>query len=265
MNDTTARMIDRWFPVSAVDKACGTPAGSGRVEKAIFTWFASRPIAQARAAALTSLLPDDASLKPLIEMAILRGDRDTVDKLAQRVLSAYGGKAPVVLDMFSGRAIIPLEAARAGANAIGIDLSPVATLAGRLLAEYPARDWSAEPVLPAAWFDAVKLLNLKPKHSDRLARDVEGNYIFDSPLQKAHICVVNRGLGDEQEHRFYLPTFRDVPGSGNRPDLSGRVALAGRAALPGLRNRRSDHAAQGRLLPLPAVPRGFHGSHGHRL
>src|ERR1700732_4202025 len=104
-----ARMIDRWFPVAAVDEACRSPEGSGRVEKAIFTWFASRPIAQARAAALTSLLPDDASLKPLIEMAILRGDRDTVDKLAQRVLSAYGGKAPVLLDMFSGRAIIPLE------------------------------------------------------------------------------------------------------------------------------------------------------------
>ena len=43
--------------------------------------------------------------------------------------------APVVLDMFSGRGIIPLEAARAGATAVGTDLSPVATLAGRLLAE----------------------------------------------------------------------------------------------------------------------------------
>ena len=53
MTDTNARLIDRWFPVAAVDEACGTPAGSGRIEKAIFTWFASRPIAQARAAALT--------------------------------------------------------------------------------------------------------------------------------------------------------------------------------------------------------------------
>ena len=48
MNDTsTTRMIDRWFPVAAVDEACGTPMGSGRIEKAVFTWFASRPIAQA--------------------------------------------------------------------------------------------------------------------------------------------------------------------------------------------------------------------------
>ena len=50
--------------------------------------------------------------------------------------------------MFSGRGIIPLEAARIGATAVGIDLSPVATLGGRLLADYTFRDWSGEPSLP---------------------------------------------------------------------------------------------------------------------
>ena len=165
-------MIDRWFPVAAVDDACGTPAGSGRVEKAIFTWFASRPIAQARAAALTALLPDDAALKPLIEAAVRRGDRDSIDKLAKRVIATYRGSPPVVLDMFSGRAIIPLEAARAGANAIGIDLSPVATLAGRLLADYPTRDWSAEPVIPLL-SRRIDTLDLRSAGRGRLVQDVE--------------------------------------------------------------------------------------------
>ena len=50
--------------------------------------------------------------------------------------------------MFSGRGIIPLEAARLGVIAVGTDLSPVATLGGRLLADYPLRDWSDEPALP---------------------------------------------------------------------------------------------------------------------
>src|SRR5438270_36904 len=54
------RLIERWFPVAAVDEACGTTAGSGQSEKAIFTWFASRPIAQARAAVLCSLRVADA-------------------------------------------------------------------------------------------------------------------------------------------------------------------------------------------------------------
>jgi len=165
-------MIDRWFPVTAVDKACGTPAGSGRVEKAIFTWFASRPIAQARAAALTALLPDEPALKPLIEAAVRQGDRDSIDKLAGQVVATYRGSAPVVLDMFSGRAIIPLEAARAGASAIGIDLSPVATLAGRLLADYPTRDWSAEPVIPFL-SRRIDPLDLCSASRGRLVQDVE--------------------------------------------------------------------------------------------
>ncbi len=165
------RMIDRWFPVAAVDEACGTPAGSGRVEKAVFTWFASRPIAQARAAALTALLPAEDQLKPLIEHAVLTGDRDVFDQLIARVHDTFDGRVPTVLDMFSGRAIIPLEAARCGAKATGIDLSPVATLAGRLLADYPARDWSSEPRLPFLAEEAV--LALDGGVSDRLARDVE--------------------------------------------------------------------------------------------
>ncbi len=104
------RMIDRWFPIAAVDAACATPAGSGLTEKAIFTWFASRPIAQARAAALTALLPDEPGLRTLIEAAVRHGDRDSIDQVCQRVTKAFDGKAPVVLDMFSGRGIIPPEA-----------------------------------------------------------------------------------------------------------------------------------------------------------
>ena len=167
------RIIDRWFPVAAVDEASGTPAGSGLTEKAIFTWFASRPIAQARAAALTSLLPDDPALRDLIEAAVRRGDRASIDTLAGRVIRAFGGKAPVVLDMFSGRGIIPLEAARAGALATGIDLSPVATLAGRLLADYPARDWSAEPTIPFVSTNTDGILDLPSNGRERLVRDAE--------------------------------------------------------------------------------------------
>ena len=148
MSNPAARLIDRWFPVGAVDEACRTPAGSGLTEKALFTWFASRPIAQARAAALTALLPEDAGLKALVDAAVRRGDSHAMRKLAEQVVSDNGGQPPSVLDMFSGRSIIPLEAARAGANAVGIDLSPVATLAGRLLSDYPVRDWSGEPPLP---------------------------------------------------------------------------------------------------------------------
>ena len=58
MSVANQKIIDAWFPCAAVDEACGNPAGSGKNEKAIFTWFASRPIAQARAATATALLGD---------------------------------------------------------------------------------------------------------------------------------------------------------------------------------------------------------------
>lgn len=147
------RMIDRWFPCDAVDVACGTPVGSGRNEKALFPWFASRPIAQARAAVLTALLPDDERTRRVVAAAVEDGGSATTEALAARVLEHYG-RAPVVLDLFSGRGIIPLEAARAGATAVGTDLSPVATLAGRLLGDWPLRDWSDEAPLPYADRDA---------------------------------------------------------------------------------------------------------------
>jgi adenine-specific DNA methylase len=142
-------LIEQWFPVAAVDEACGNPAGSGQNEKAIFTWFASRPIAQARAAVLCSLLREpaggDDEARKLVAEAVLRGAPDVLDALSQRITAE--AVSPVVLDCFSGRGIIPLEAARLGLRAVGIDLSPVAVLASRLLAEWPLRDWSSEPDL----------------------------------------------------------------------------------------------------------------------
>ncbi|WP_435152618.1 hypothetical protein [Micromonospora aurantiaca (nom. illeg.)] len=149
-SDLTARLIDTWFPCPEVDEAVRTPAGSGLSEKALFTWFASRPIAQARAAVLCSLLPDSLENRRDVKKVVLTGDKVAMAQLRHRISAQYGPKSPVVLDMFSGRGIIPLEAARAGATAVGTDLSPVATLAGRLLADYPLRDWSTEPPLPFA-------------------------------------------------------------------------------------------------------------------
>lgn len=172
MTDANARLIDRWFPVGAVDEACGTPAGSGRVEMAIFSWFASRPIAQARAAALTALLPENQESKSLVDQAVRHGDGAAMAVLRKRTQAQFGGRPPVVLDMFSGRGIIPLETARAGASAVGIDLSPVATLAGRLLADYPARDWSAEPRLPFHDDNRDQLISEDGARHGRLVQDV---------------------------------------------------------------------------------------------
>lgn len=146
------RMIERWFPCAEVSVAASGGWGSGQSEKALFTWFAARPLAQARAAVLTSLLPwpEDESeqqrLQKLVKEAMTGRDLKNPE-LREELGRAYP-EAPSMVDPFSGRAMIPLEGARLGARANGIDYSPVAALAGSLLADFPLRDWSNEPPLP---------------------------------------------------------------------------------------------------------------------
>ena len=145
------RMIERWFPCKEVSEASYQGWGSGNSEANLFPWFAKRPLAQARAAVLTSLLPwpedekEQGRLQDLVRRAMK--DYDSAHAEVQAELLRWFPEGSSMLDLFSGRAMIPLEAARYGATAYGIDYSPVATLGGQLLADYPLRDWSKEPAL----------------------------------------------------------------------------------------------------------------------
>src|SRR5260221_10042197 len=88
----SVQLIDTWFPCPEVDTAVGTPEGSGRSEKALFTWFASRPIAQARAAVLCSLLPDEPQNRADIKTAVLTGEEVAMARLRTRIAEQYGAK-----------------------------------------------------------------------------------------------------------------------------------------------------------------------------
>lgn len=146
------RMIERWFPCAEVSAAAAAGWGLGRAEKAIFPWFAARPPAQARAAVLCSLLPwpedtdEQVRLQKLVCDALL--DRFSAWRELRSILETERATSVSVLDPFSGRGMIPLEAARFGLQAAAVDYSPVAVLASNLLANYTFRDWSAETALP---------------------------------------------------------------------------------------------------------------------
>jgi putative DNA methylase len=145
-------MIERWFPCAEVSHASAGGWGTGNSEAGLFTWFAKRPLAQAKAAVLTSLLPwpedetEQRRLQDLVRRS-MSGYDSARTEIETEFIKHYGG-VPAVLDPFSGRGMIPLEAARMGARSFGIDYSPLAALASQLLAEYPLRDWSDEPDLP---------------------------------------------------------------------------------------------------------------------
>lgn len=86
--------------------------------------------------------------------------------------AAYPDRPAEMLDPFSGRGLIPLEAARYGQKAHAIDYSPVATLASRLLIDWPFRDWSTEPELPFAPIDGQRRV-FNPSDPQRLIHDIE--------------------------------------------------------------------------------------------
>lgn len=146
------RMIERWFPCADVSANAESGWGSGNAEKFIFPWFAARPTAQAKAAMLCSLLPwpDDSfeqeRLKELVSRAM--SERYGAWREIREELRRLYPDGATVLDPFSGRGIIPLEAARMAVASTGVDYSPVAALASALLTDYPYRDWSDEPGIP---------------------------------------------------------------------------------------------------------------------
>jgi putative DNA methylase len=132
------RMIERWFPCAEVSEASQVGWGSGNAESSLWVWFAKRPLVQAKAAVLTSLLPwpedadDQRRLQDLVRRALT--GRGAADAEVARELARHYPKPAAVVDPFSGRAMIPLEAARLGLDARGIDYSPFASLGGSLLA-----------------------------------------------------------------------------------------------------------------------------------
>ena len=167
-------MIERWFPCAEVSEhSAGRGWGSGFAEKSLFTWFASRPLAQAKAAVICSLLPwpddhqEQERLKKLVRDAMEGYDAKNGELRAE--LQKHYPDGAKMCDPFSGRAMIPLEARRLGIQAWGIDYSPVATLAGKLLADYPLRDWDSEPDLP---FDGYRQHKTDHFTEPRLLRDV---------------------------------------------------------------------------------------------
>lgn len=167
------RVIERWFPCSEVSENSSAGWGSGNTERNLFPWFAARPTAQAKAAIVCSLLrwPDEPAEQRRVQDLVRRsmhGARSASDEIRAAIL-ADNQNGSTVVDPFSGRGIIPLEAARLGLPSSAVDYSPVAVLASRLLTEYPFVDWSEEPPLPFQPIASGRLHDERP----RLVRDVE--------------------------------------------------------------------------------------------
>ena len=216
-------MIERWFPCAEVSEASASGWGSGKSEKALFTWFAARPLAQAKAAVLTSLLPwpenepEQRRLQDLVRKAMTGRDAAHAELVTELAKTYPDGVS--MLDPFSGRAMIPLEAARLGATAHGIDYSPVATLAGQLLADCPLRDWTEEPDLPFGTRQALDTGSSRLLDDVRLVLDEIGTRYTD---QMAEIYPMVRG---KQPWGYLWAVTLPCQECGHRFPLTGSLAL----------------------------------------
>lgn len=186
-----ARLIEHAFPLkqASLDSVHEKNVRHGHIST-LHIWPARRPLAASRAALLATLLPDPGTpekrrelcekiagkvikkverkkmpngqivdrIKEDTEGGILHWGRetenaDTLEWFRQEIRNAYGGRAPKVLDPFSGGGAIPLEAMRLGCQATAVDINPVAWFILKCTLEYPQKLAGQKRPLPAFILD----------------------------------------------------------------------------------------------------------------
>ena len=166
------RLIEVDFPLeqTSIDSVHEKNVRHGHIST-LHIWPARRPLAASRAALIATLLPDpgDAETRKAIYKrlagevvetierkkvggktvekrkretlgGILHWGRESgpdLDWFRQEIRKAYGGRAPRVLDPFSGGGAIPLEAMRLGCDVTAMDINPVAWFLLKCTLEYP--------------------------------------------------------------------------------------------------------------------------------
>jgi adenine-specific DNA methylase len=185
MDNTEKRLIEVDFPLkqTSLDSVHEKNVRHGHIST-LHIWPARRPLAASRAALIATLLPDpgnDEERKMIMEKlaghmvehvkkkksadgrneeqvivetegGILHWGRESGPDLQwfrDKIRAAYGGRAPKVLDPFSGGGAIPLEAMRLGCEVTAVDINPVAWFILKCTLEYPQRLANQQLPLPA--------------------------------------------------------------------------------------------------------------------
>jgi putative DNA methylase len=142
------RFIEVDFPVKEVSEESAREKSirHGHIST-LHIWWARRPLASSRASIFASLIseghPELREQQKQFIISLSKWENSHDDKLLTRarkdILKEYGGKAPKVLDPFSGGGAIPLEASRLGCETYANDLNPVAVIIEKCTLEYPQK------------------------------------------------------------------------------------------------------------------------------
>ena len=147
-NPSRKRLIAELLPLAESGVESSTSISNGDIH-AIHTWFARRPLAACRAATFAALVDApgtederDELLKLIVESlpgAAPKEKPQVIEAMRQRILAAFDGQAPRVLDPFAGGGSLPLEATRLGCETYAQDLNPNAVLTLLGTVDYPMR------------------------------------------------------------------------------------------------------------------------------
>ncbi|MBT0160218.1 DUF1156 domain-containing protein [Candidatus Bathyarchaeota archaeon A05DMB-2] len=178
-------LISKWFPITevSVESVRERSTGHNPPTSRIHVWFARRPHATSRAAALGSLLPAGAKKEDVLKLLGIPVGVD-VRKAEEEIMKAkavgkrlsynpfsweksfkhtptaselsrlyallkefWGVERPLIFDPMAGGGSIPFEAMRLGLPVVAGDLNPVAFVCLKGTLEYPAR--FGKKLLPA--------------------------------------------------------------------------------------------------------------------
>ena len=145
MTANDRRLIEDYLPLDELNAIAAKEMSHPKHSVAlVHYWPARRPNTVSRAAIYTTLVSvpkTDAEREEaksfVTKLAAYKPDAKTVSEARERIRKAHGDRSPKVLDLFAGRGVIPLEAARLGCESHAIDYNPVAHLIELCTLVYP--------------------------------------------------------------------------------------------------------------------------------
>ncbi|MBI4700965.1 MAG: DUF1156 domain-containing protein [Deltaproteobacteria bacterium] len=168
MSDDRPTMIEDYIPVERISYESAREKVARRRQghlSTIHLWWARRPLAACRAAVYATFAApatgaEREQLPGFFEnlchwIGPLLPDNEAIAQARAVVERAADGGRPRVLDMFAGGGAIPLEALRLGADAVAVELNPVAHLIELCTLVYPQKHGRMLRDAVASWGEWV--------------------------------------------------------------------------------------------------------------
>lgn len=150
------RLIEEYLPVRAISYEATREKLLRKRDyhlSMLHLWWARRPLAAARAAVYSTMVPAVGRTHDIEALADRMGalcrwaspqdggrygiSQSAVREASAEILAASDGEPPKILDCFAGGGAIPLEVARLGGRAYAVELNPVAYLIDLCVLVYP--------------------------------------------------------------------------------------------------------------------------------